>query len=70
MKKFYPKPQKCDICNSSLIEMESENFSIPVEENGKVVGYSPVLTKYECPSCGMRWVLRHPDKWEKVWSSY
>ncbi|MEM3128946.1 MAG: hypothetical protein QW769_08095 [Nitrososphaerales archaeon] len=50
--------------------LESENFSIPVEENGHVVGYSPLLTKYECPNCGIRWILRHPDKWEKIWTSY
>lgn len=70
MRKFYPKPQKCNICNADLLEMESENFSVPVKENGLVVGYSPVLTKYECPNCGMKWVLKHPDKWEKVWSTY
>ncbi len=50
--------------------MESEDFSIPVLENGETVGYSPTLTKYECMNCGMRWILRHPDKWEKVWSTY
>lgn len=70
MRKFYPKPQKCNICGADLIEMESEDFSIPVLENGETVGYSPTLTKYECMNCGMRWILRHPDKWEKVWSTY
>ena len=50
--------------------MESENFSVPVKEDGKIIGYSPVLTKYECVNCGMRWILKHPDKWEKIWSTY
>ncbi len=52
MKKFYPKPQSCNICNANLLEMESENFSVLVKENEKLVGHSPVLTKYECTQCG------------------
>jgi DNA-directed RNA polymerase subunit RPC12/RpoP len=70
MRKFYPKPQKCQTCSADLIEMESENFSVPVMENGEIAGYSPVLTKYECMNCGMKWVLKHPDKWEKVYATY
>lgn len=70
MRKFYPKPQKCKACDADLMEMESENFSVPVKEADRIIGYSPILTKYECMNCGMKWVLRHPDTWEDVSSMY